>query len=209
MQIAPSPTSPDLSIGSSNSSSTWAGYVEQASIAFTSISGTFTVPTVHGTPTNSVSPWIGIDGNGTDDLIQAGVSAIGGNGTTSYQAWWETVGPMGSAQNLRPQDQFQASPGDTVNVNIWQISSGQWEITLNDTTSGEGFGTQVSYSGTDMTAEWIVETPDGAAATGYASTTTFSNLQASHAGTGMLDLSTPGATPGTLTASGFSISDYN
>jgi len=206
MEIAPSETSPDLTIGSSPTSTIWAGYVEQASAAFTSVSGSFTVPAVNASPQKDVMPWVGIDGYGTSDLIQAGVTALAAsNGTTSYQAWWETVGNP----TVAPQDQFNASPGDAINVNIWQISSGQWEITLNDTTSGQGFATQISYSGADMTAEWIVETPDGAAATGYASTSTFSNLQASQAGTGMLDLSTPGATPGTLTDSGFSISDYN
>jgi large repetitive protein len=204
MEIAPSETSPDLTIGSSPTSTIWAGYVEQASAAFTSVSGTFTVPTVNPSPQKDVMPWVGIDGYGTSDLIQAGVTALAAsNGTTSYEAWWDTVpGPV--------EDQFDASPGDSINVNIWQISSGQWEITLNDITSGQGFAIQVSYTGSgDTTAEWIVETPDGSPATGYASTSTFSNLQASQAGTGMLDLSTPGATPGTLTGSGFSISDYN
>jgi hypothetical protein len=204
MEIAPSETRPDLTISSTTTNSIWAGYVEQASAAFTSVSGTFTVPTVNASPQKDVMPWVGIDGYGTSDLIQAGVTALAAsNGTTSYEAWWDTVpGPI--------EDQFDASPGDPINVNIWQISSGQWEITLNDTTSGQGFATQVSYTGSgNTTAEWIVETPDGAAATGYASTSTFSNLQASQAGTRMLDLSTPGATPGTLTGSGFSISDYN
>ena len=169
-----------------------------------------TVPSVIATPQKEVTPWVGIDGYGTDDLVQAGVSALANSsGADTYEAWWETVGPMGSAQNLAPQDQFDADPGDSINVNIWQVSTGQWEITLNDTTSGQGFATQVSYSGGDDTAEWIVETPDGSAATGYASTSTFSNLGASQAGSGMLELSTPGATPGALTTSGFSISDYN
>jgi hypothetical protein len=168
------------------------------------VSGTFTVPAVNVSPQKDVMPWVGIDGYGTSDLIQAGVTALAAsNGTTSYEAWWDTVpGPV--------EDQFDASAGDSVDVNIWQISSGQWEITLNDITSGQGFATQVSYTGSgDTTAEWIVETPDGSPATGYASTSAFSNLQASQAGTGMLDLSTPGATPGTLSGSGFSISDYN
>ena len=80
---------------------------------------------------------------------------------------------------------------------------------MNDKTNGQGFATSVSYSGPGATAEWIVETPDNAPAAGYAATSTFSNLQASQAGSGMLELSTPGATPGTLTGSGFSISDYN
>jgi hypothetical protein len=203
MEIAPSQTSPDLNVSSSPSTTIWAGYLEQASSPFTSVSGTFTVPTVRGTPTNSVTPWVGIDGYGVADLIQAGVAAIGGNSTTSYEAWWDTVpSPV--------QDQFSAAAGDTISVNIWQISNGQWEITLNDLTSGQGFATQVSYTGSgDTTAEWIVETPDDSSATGYPATSTFSNLEASQAGSGMLALSSPGATPGTLSGSGFSISDNN
>lgn len=210
MEIAPSETSPDLTVGSSTSSTIWAGYVEQASTAFTSVAGTFTVPAVNSSPQKQVSPWVGIDGNGTSDLIQAGVTAsVDPPSSGTYEAWWETVGPNGSAQNLPPQNQFQASPGDNVNVNIWQLTSGEWEVTLNDTTSGQGFATEVSYTGSDLTAEWIVETPDGSAATGYASTSTFSGLQASQAGSGMLELSTTGATPGALSSSGFSVSDYN
>jgi Peptidase A4 family/Putative Ig domain len=210
MWIAPGETSPDLNVGSSSSDSIWAGYVEQASSAFTSVSGTFTVPTVHSSPANEVSPWVGIDGYGTNDLIQSGVTAqVDPPYAPTYEAWWETVGPSGSAQDLSPQNQFEATPGDTVNVNIWQLSAGQWEITLNDATNGQGFATQVSYTGTDDTAEWIVENSAGAPATGYAATSTFSNLDASESGTGMLDLSTTGATPSSLTGSGFSITDYN
>jgi hypothetical protein len=210
MWVAPSETVPDLSVTGSTANTIWAGYVEQASAAFTSVSGTLTVPAVNSSPEKEVSPWVGIDGYGTNDLIQAGVTALANSsGVATYEAWWETVGPNGSAQNLAPQNQFEAAPGDSLTVNIWQITSGQWEITLNDLTSGQAFATQVSYTGTDDTAEWIVETPDGSAATGYASTSTFSNLQASQSGTGTLGLSTTGATPGTLTSSGFTISDYN
>ena len=210
MEIAPSGTTLDISVGSSTTNTIWAGYVEQASSAFTSVSGTFTVPTVHTSPSNSVTPWVGIDGYGTNNLIQAGVTASADPPSApSYEAWWQTVGPTGSPQNIPPQDQFEASPNDTINVSIWQLSGGQWEITLNDITSGLGFAAAVSYTGADMTAEWIVETPSGSAATGYASTSTFSNLGASQAGSGMLELSTAGATPGSIAGSGFSISDYN
>ena len=100
-------------------------------------------------------------------------------------------------------------PDDTINVNIWQLSAGQWEITLNDTTSGQGFATTVSYTGADLTAEWIVETPSGSAATGYAATSTFSNLAASQAGSRDARALIDRRTPSSLTASGFSISDYN
>ena len=76
MEIAASGTSPDLSISSSPASTIWAGYVEQASAAFTSVSGTFTVPAVNVSPQKDVMPWVGIDGYGTSDLIQAGVTAL-------------------------------------------------------------------------------------------------------------------------------------
>ncbi len=208
--VAPGETTPDLNVGTSTNGDIWAGYVEQASSAFTSISGTFTVPTVHTSPSNSITPWVGIDGYGTSNLIQAGVTAsVDPPLAPTYEAWWQTVGPNGSAQNIPPQDQFNASPGDTINVDIWQLSAGQWEVTLNDTTSGQGFAVQVSYTGADDTAEWIVETPSGSAATGYGASSTISNLAASQSGTGMLDLSTTGATPGSLSGSGFSITDYN
>jgi hypothetical protein len=129
MWVAPSETTPDLSISSSSSTSIWAGYLEQASSAFTSVYGTLTVPTVQSTPENEVSPWIGIDGYGTSDLIQAGITALAtSSGTTSYEAWWETVGPNGSAQSLAPQNEFANAAGDSINVNIWQISSGEWEL---------------------------------------------------------------------------------
>jgi hypothetical protein len=205
MWVAPSETTPDLSVTASANNSVWAGYLEQASSAFTAVSGTLTVPTVQSTPENDVSPWVGIDGYGDGTVIQAGVAALAtSSGTASYAAWWETY-PANS-----PQNEFEPSPGDSVNVTIWEISSGRWEITLNDTTSGQGFAVQASYSGSgDTTAEWIVENSADAPAVGYAATSSFTNMAASQAGSGMLDLSTTGATPGALTSSGFSISDYN
>ncbi len=200
MEIAPSETSPDITVTGTDTESVWGGYLEQSSSAFTSVSGTFTVPTVRSTPQNSVSPWIGIDGYGTSNIIQAGVTALAAsNGATSYQAWWQTV--------TAPQNQFEASPGDSINVNIWETSASDWEITLNDTTSGQGFDASVSYSGPGATAEWVVETPAGSSATGYAATSTFSNLRASQTGTGMLQEPSTGVTISSLTASGFSVSD--
>lgn len=210
MWVAPSQVAPGRNVISNANGTIWAGYVGQASTAFTSVSGTLTVPTIETTPANEVSPWIGIDGYGTSNLIQAGVTAqVNPPYAPTYEAWWETAGSSGSPQNRPPQDQFAAAPGDTINVNIWQVSAGQWEMTLDDLTSGQGFAVQVSYTGTDDTAEWIVENSAGAPAVGYGATSTFSNLQASQAVTGILDLSITGATPSSLTSSGFSITDYN
>lgn len=210
MWVAPSESLPDLTVNSNATNAIWAGYVEQSSTAFTSVSGTFTVPTLQLSPQNDVMPWVGIDGYGTSDLIQAGVEAyVYPPAAPTYEAWWQTVGPTGSAQNITPQNEFNAAPGDTINVNIWQLSVGEWEITLNDTTSGQGFATQVGYTGGDTTAEWIVETPANSPVTNYGAISTFTNLQASQAGTGMLELSTNGTSPSALTSSGFSFTDLN
>jgi hypothetical protein len=201
--VAPGETSPNLTVGSSINSAIWGGYIEQASSAFTSVSGTLTVPTIRATPENEVSPWVGIDGYGDGTVLQAGVEASANDSHVTYEAWWETY-PANSPQNL-----FAVSPGDTVNVNIWQLSAGQWEMTLNDVTDGEGFDVQVSYTGNgDTTAEWIMEEDSTQAATGYGATSVFSKMLASQTGNGMLECIAPNETPGSLTSGGFTLTQY-
>jgi len=211
--VAPSEVVPDQTVTSTETSNNiWSGYVEQASSAFTSASGTFTVPTAASSSGAEAGVWVGIDGYSTDDLIQAGTASFSGdNGQPpTYEAWWETLGVTGSTQTVPPQNQFAVKPGDSINVNIWQISTGTWEITLNDTTSGQGFATQVSYSGTDETAEWITEGGTGNPPQFYEGSVTFSNLAASQAGSGMVGLAIDGSAgssyPSALSNDSFSTS---
>jgi hypothetical protein len=204
MWVAPSEASPDLSVTSTQALNTnWSGYIEQSSTAFTSASGTFTVPTIPATSGDFASVWLGFDGwNGSTTVLQAGITATtGSGGVRLYQAWWET------APNP-PQNQFNVSPGDSLSVNIWQTGTSQWEVTLNDTSSGQGFAAQVSYSGPASTAEWIVEGESGDPALFYDGTVDFTNLAASQPGAGMLDIEMDGSfgtsTPSALSISGFS-----
>jgi hypothetical protein len=203
-----SEASPDLSVSTTETQTTnWSGYVEQAVAAFTAVSGTFTVPSIPAAFGDSASTWIGIDGDSDDTLIQAGASEVESADGPVYQAWWDTLGSIGSPQLLPPQNVFDVSPGDTINVDIWGTGGGEWWVTVNDLTSGEGFADQVSYSGTDKTAEWITEGADGDPALFYNGTVTFSNLTASQSGSGMIDLSMVGpygtSMTSTLTSSGF------
>lgn len=203
MEIAPSETSPDLNVTSTQALNTnWSGYIEQSATSFTSASGTFTVPTVPTTSGDFASTWLGFDGwNGSTTVLQAGVTEVESNSGPLYQAWWETApSPI--------QNQFNVSPGDTVNVNIWQTGTDEWEATLNDITSGQGFATPISYSGPTSTAEWIVEGRSGNPSLFYNGSVTFTNLAASQPGTGMLDIAMNGSygtsTPSALSGSGFS-----
>jgi hypothetical protein len=200
MEIAPSAVGPNPSIGSSDPNSIWSGYVEQGSSAFTSASTTLTVPALaNANIGNSVSPWVGIGGYCNCGLLQAGVTAFANssNGQITYQGWWEDY-PVNAAQDL-----VTVNAGDTINIYIWQVSAGQWEITLNDITNGVGFQVQQAYTGNTSTAEWILEDNGGGAPVGYTSSSTFSNLTASQASTGMVEQTDPGGTPGPISGSGF------
>lgn len=209
--VAPSQTAPDLNVTTTETltNTNWSGYIEGASTAFTSISGTFNVPSIPTTTSESASTWVGIGGwNGDNNLIQAGVSENRVNGQTTDEAWWETIGSIGSSQLIPPQNQFTVSPGDTINVNVWQ-NGGSWEATLDDVTSGQSFAAQITnYTGNDLTGEWITEGGGGNPAMFYNGSVNYSNLAASQAGSGMTDLSM-NSSFGTSMASAISGSGFN
>jgi hypothetical protein len=46
-----------------------------------------------------------------------------------------------------------------INCSITSTSSGEWTIVLTDTTDGQSFTESTAYSSSELTAEWIVETP--------------------------------------------------
>src|SRR5438093_3952798 len=107
---SPAPTAtyhrPIVSVGA-NKSNNWSGYnqgtIEQRGKTFTSVSGTWRVPTAtaHKAGENEYSSsWVGIGGgcvnadcsvtDGT--LIQAGTEQdVNSKGRASYSAWWELI----------------------------------------------------------------------------------------------------------------------
>jgi len=137
------------------SSSNWSGYVAQALAPFASVSGTFTVPTLAAgdAANDALAEWVGIDGASSSDqnLIQAGVGLSPGQ---QPYAWWEIL-PAAET----PIQTISVNPGDTVTVNIWEVSPGEWEIQVTDDTTDQSFSTEQSYDGPGSYAEWIVEAP--------------------------------------------------
>jgi hypothetical protein len=166
------------STSASNSSpcwaaSNWSGYavsesspsglscVPASGAAYTSVTGTWTVPTVSGTRRSSTysAAWTGIDGFTDADLIQAGTEQDFTGGSAHYSAWWEIL-PAAET----PIPGITVEPGDSITVSITKVSSTQWTISLTDNgkaghAAQPAFGTTQSYSGPGTSAEWILEAP--------------------------------------------------
>lgn len=146
-------TNPAINVGRGlNFSNNWAGYTATGG-TFTSVSGSWVVPQVSATGTSSDATWVGIGGATSSDLIQAGTRGIVNNGQVSYQAWYEML--PGNSQNIP----LTISPGDSITASISQQSTNQWAISLIDSTTGQNYGTTVTYTSSLSSAEWIEEMP--------------------------------------------------
>jgi hypothetical protein len=153
-----SPT-PPIDYGSS---ANWSGYAEEGG-PYTSVTGTFTVPslTTSATCSELTSEWVGIDGVSNTDLIQAGVMESNINPTTGSCSpsstyvwpWWEILPASAAGVNLT------VNPGDSLTVSITQSQGTKWVIDITDNTTGAKSSVQKTYSGPAKSAEWIVEAP--------------------------------------------------
>ncbi|MHB8342873.1 MAG: putative Ig domain-containing protein [Ferrimicrobium sp.] len=191
-----------LTVGSGN----WSGYDVQNG-AFDGVSTTFNVasltspqPSVcsnnpNGTTattgtlsqTCAMGEWAGIGGgdvSGSDSIIQAGIGEIPIVGTDTFYiyAWYELypANPIPINMTVNPGDNI------TVSINETTATSGSWDIQINDTSNGESFSTQQSYSGATNTAEWIVEAPGQTTLSPY-SPVTFTNPSYNLAPSGGID----------------------
>jgi predicted secreted protein len=167
-------------------STNWSGYVVStgggpgcvpaSGVSYTSVSGTWTVPTVTGSAgggggllgglvgtsignSTDSAIWTGIDGATDSNLIQAGTEQDVTNGVASYYAWWEILpAPETQISSITVQ------PGDSITVSIAKVSGTSWSITLTDNGSAQHPGTHTftttqTYTGSGASAEWIVEAP--------------------------------------------------
>jgi hypothetical protein len=150
----------------------WSGYALAGS-NFTGVTGTFNVPA----PPKSASclqqtaVWVGVDGLGDHDLIQAGVLESGfvvsatqssvpwaGDGVVCtghavVYAWWEDL-PSRPVRVGLP-----VKAGDKVSVSIFEMSPGWWALVVHDLTTGQSYFRTQPYSGPQASVEWVVEAP--------------------------------------------------
>ena len=135
-------------------SSNWAGYVARGG-GFTSVTGTWTVPQPAASAAGSSdAAWVGIGGESTRDLIQAGTQQVMlDSGSVQYSAWVETL-----PQTSRTVP-FPVHAGDSVTVTIQEQEPGSWQIQFQNNTTGGSYERAVQYRSSHTSAEWIEEAP--------------------------------------------------
>jgi hypothetical protein len=143
-------------------SRTWVGYVvasdlEKPHEQVVGVNASWTVPrvSVYSTDTFS-SMWVGIGGRFDKTLIQAGTEHDAVNGNEFYAAWYELM----PDQAIRIPD-MSISPGDLITASITLVDSDtdEWSIKIYDVTSRQGFHQTFTYNSSQLSAEWIVESP--------------------------------------------------
>jgi hypothetical protein len=120
---------------------------------YTSVTGTWTVPTVTAAIPGADATWVGIGGIDASDLIQAGTQATVSGGEVAYEAWIEML-PASS----RPVS-LSVSAGDSVTVTITQKAAVEWTIQIKNNTTGQAYNTSVKYTSSNSSAEWVQEAP--------------------------------------------------
>lgn len=133
----------------------WAGYAATSG-TYSSISGSWDIPIVSGSDeTAADATWIGIGGVTTNDLIQVGTqNVVSPDGQVSTLAFYELL--PDASESITS---LNVNPGDTISASLSEVGSGEWRITLDDTTTGQSFSTIASYNSSESSAEWIEEDP--------------------------------------------------
>jgi Peptidase A4 family len=143
-----------LHLDANQQSTNWSGWVNTSGgLGYTSASGNWTVPTVTPTADDRYSSdWVGIGGDPSPDLIQAGTEQDSVGNAAKYYAWYEVL----PAPELRITT-MTVHAGDSMRCTLSVASGGVWTITLSDLTTPQSFTTTLPYSSTMLTAEWIHE----------------------------------------------------
>lgn len=145
-------------------SGNWAGYIATPASqddAYTSVSGSWTVPNISSSQQNALAAqWIGLGGVNSEDLLQMGTIEEIENGQPVANVFWEKL--PDASQNV-----MSIPIGSTISVTISRASDSTWNLTFTATTpEGETIGKTISTTldssyeqGIGTSAEWISEDP--------------------------------------------------
>jgi hypothetical protein len=143
-------------------SADWSGYSVASALSspqptVTSINGSWTVPSVNVSFTNSFSAvWIGVGGQFDNTLIQVGTQQDSIRGQGQYSAWYEVL--PADAVTI---DSLSISSGDSIEASVFISNStaDMWTIEIRDITNGQSFHKSLLYDSSMLSAEWIMERP--------------------------------------------------
>lgn len=143
-------------------SENWSGYVVSPSGGHvTGVSGTFITPSAGDFLPGLSSTWVGIGGDGTSDLIQAGTAeATFPEIFGPYYAWYELLpdAPI-PLTNCVGDVNCTVNPGDQMAVKITQTGPTKWTINQTDVGHWTWTDTNIQYASHNASAEWILESP--------------------------------------------------
>lgn len=140
-------------------SNNWAGISATGPTGtFRGVAGDWYVPRARPTIDNRYgSTWIGVDGNGSRQLIQTGAEEDSINGKPFYAAWWEILPAAETKIYLTSGALAPVAPGDFMYSYIYQTSPGVYRIFLDDVTQNWYYDQAHYYSGPGVSSEWIQE----------------------------------------------------
>jgi hypothetical protein len=151
---------PDIA-GRAARSPNWSGYAQTASGPYTSVSASWTAPSVDcaRTPDAAVSFWVGLDGYTDATVEQTGTEATCSNGRATYGGWWEMF-PKPGVNFARRTD--PVLPGDVISASVMVFGENRFRLTLADATQGWSRSvTRKSKAAKLSSAEVITEAPSG------------------------------------------------
>lgn len=147
-------TSPVPNVVTATPTGNWAGYVVDTK-NITAVHAAWVVPAVTAPPTTGYSStWVGIGGNTTQDLIQAGTEQDVEDGVPTYYAWVEAL--PDATLGVSPR-RLPANPGDAFSVTITNTGGDEWSITLENRTTNQRLTLTATYASCTCSAEWIEE----------------------------------------------------
>lgn len=136
-----------------STSSNWSGYAVTGG-RYTSVSASWTQPSVSCSGTAYSSFWVGLDGDTSNTVEQTGTDADCSGSTPQYYAWTEMY-PKYPVNLSNP-----VKPGDHMSASVTTNGSGAFTLTISDSTQGWTSTTNARLkSATLSSAEVIAEAP--------------------------------------------------
>jgi hypothetical protein len=195
-----------------STSSNWSGY-DVTGARFTSVSASWTEPTVTCTGGNTYSSfWVGLDGDTSNTVEQTGTDADCSGATPQYYAWYEMY-PKFPVNLTKP-----VKPGDSLSASVVTDGAGNFTLSISDATQKWSYQTTAKLKNANLaSAEVIAEAPSsrgGVLGLANFGTVNFTNATANGVALDsvpnldpitMVSGTTTKATPSTISSGNFSV----
>lgn len=143
-----------------STSTNWSGYAVTGS-TFTSVSGSWVVPTANcnATPGTRSNPtysafWVGLDGYSSNTVEQTGTDSDCDGSTATYYAWYEFY-PADSYEILT----VPVAPNNIISASVTYTGS-EFTVTITNVTTGQSYTKSSTVRNAKRSsAEWIAEAP--------------------------------------------------